>query len=246
MKKRMKKRMPKSDDEDVFLPIDEELKVTNGNVRVETDKMSLYAFLSDFSLYLFIGIAIYFGIDRWAGGQAAHQQFQMIMIGLGIIAIIWILVDRNRAKLCFVFEKIKKVRVKTIIAVSNILVLVIVILALVFTDKISWNFVKETIVVATWEQLIFSITIPYLFVRTFQVVFRFKNFNLFAATIATVISGILFGIVHCYAYSFDWGVIGYLILIGIGLHSFGYYFPSSSIVIHAIINMSAVALGIVY
>ena len=231
-----------SESEVVYLPISEEI-IASGKLRVETDKMSLYGFLSDFSLYIFIALAIYFAIDRWAAGQVAHQQFQLICIAIGMIVMGLVTIDRNRAHLTFVLIKIKRMKVKWIIAAANIIILAAAILIFVFTDKISWVFVKETIVVATWEQLMFSVTLPYLLVRGTMVVFKFKNFNFFAATAATIISGVAFGAVHTYAYEGDWGVLGYIMLIGVGIHSIGYYLPSTSIVLHAIINFSAASAG---
>ena len=231
-----------SESEVVYLPISEEI-IASGKLRVETDKMSLYGFLSDFSLYIFIALAIYFAIDRWAAGQVAHQQFQLICIAIGMIAMGLVTIDRNRAHLTFVLIKIKRMKVKWIIAAANIIILAAAILIFVFTDKISWVFVKETIVVATWEQLMFSVTLPYFIVRGTMVVFKFKNFNFFAATAATIISGVAFGAVHTYAYEGDWGVLGYIMLIGVGIHSIGYYLPSTSIVLHALINFSAASAG---
>lgn len=231
-----------SESEVVYLPISEEI-IASGKLRVETDRMSLYGFLSDFSLYLFIALAIYFAIDRWAAGQVAHQQFQLICIGIGMIAMGLISVDRNRAHLTFALIKIKRMKVKWIIAAANIVIFAVAVLFFVFTNKISWVFVKETIVVATWEQLIFSVALPYFIVRGTMVVFKFKNFNFFAATFATIVSGIAFGAIHTYAYNGDWGVLGYLMLMGVGIHSLGYYLPSTSIVLHAIINFSAASAG---
>jgi len=232
-----------SQNKEVFIPIKEEF--VGGKLRVETDKMSLYGFLSDFSLYIFIALAIYLAIILWAGGQAAHQQMHLITIGLGMITMIWIGLTRNKAKIAFVLIKIKRLKVKGIIAFANLIITLIAVLGFVFTGKISWGFVKETIVIATWEQLIFSLTIPYLIVRAIQVTFKFQNFNFFAATFATIISGLLFGIAHLSAYGGDWGVIGYLMLIGVGIHSLGYYLPSTSIVIHIIINFSAASAGVI-
>ena len=65
------------DAEGVFQPPTRE--IGNENFRVVPDVRSLYAFFGDVTLFLFIALGIYFSIDRWAAGQEALQQFQMMM-----------------------------------------------------------------------------------------------------------------------------------------------------------------------
>ena len=227
-----------NENEGVFEPVE---KQPFKNVRVEPDTNSLYAFFGDVSLYLFIAVAIYLSISRFIEGQEAFQQFQLIMIGLGIVTIILIIVDRNRAKLVYVFEAFKTNKLKLIIASVN-LALMLVVVILGWTGKTDWSLIKDTIITATWEQLIFSITIPYFLVRFIIFAFKWKNFKVLAALPATIISGVLFGIIHIYAYNGDWSTVGYLILMGVGLHSIGYYLPSFSISAHVLINLFAVGL----
>lgn len=208
-------------------------------MRIEVDKNSLYGFIDDPSLFAFIALGIYFGIDRWAGGQQAFQIFQMAMIGVAIPIIILIIIIRKLAHLEFVFKNIRMVRLKLIIAAVNIAVAIILTLVLIFTGKSDWNTAKSYGVVAVWEQLIFAIVIPYLLVLGIVYLFRWENFRILAAVPACIISGILFGVVHTYAYSADWGILWYIMIIGSGLHLFGYFLPSTSILIHYIIDMTA-------
>ena len=226
-------------DEGMFEPIQQQ---PFQNVRVEPDRNSLYAFFGDVTLYLFIAVAVYLCIDRFIAGQKAFQQFQLLMIAIGLLTIILIIVDRNRAKLVYIFEVFRANKLKLIIAGVNIAIMLAVVI-LGWTGKTSWSHIKDTIITATWEQLIFSITIPYFLVRTIIFVFKWQNFKIIASLPATVLSGILFGIIHIYAYSGDWSTVGYLILMGIGLHSVGYYLPSLSISIHVMINIFAVGLS---
>jgi hypothetical protein len=163
------------------------------------------------------------------------------MFGIGMVSIIFIIVDRNRAKLVYIFEAIKVNKLKLIIASVNIVAMIVVVI-LGWLGKTDWSLIKDTIITATWEQLIFSITIPYFLVRFIIFVFKWENFKVIASLPATIISGVLFGVIHIYAYNGDWSTIGYLILMGIPLHSLGYYLPSISITIHIFINIFAVGL----
>ena len=217
----------------MFQPIEEQ---PFKKVRVEPDVNSLYGFFGDFSLFPMIGIAIWLCIDRFSGEPNSIYTFELVMIFVGIAMIAVIVASRNRAQLTYIFIKFKKNRLKTIIFGINLLATGAIILIANYVKGVSWAYIKDMFIVGVWEQLVFSIAIPYLFVLGIVFVFKWEHFKILASIPACIISGVLFGFAHEAAYN-DLRTIGYLIGIGIPLHLGGYLLPTVSIVVHLAINV---------
>jgi len=215
--------------------------VPDETLEIKKDNKSPYAFFEDPSLWIFIALALIFLVRKIATGNMENVILYGVMIGLGLIFMIFILVDRNRMQYARLIIRFNEMKFKLWLTLGNIVAMVSVTLLLYFLKGVTWAHIEENILVACWEQLLFAVGIPYALTRGIGIVFKKGDFIIWAYIPAVILSAIAFGFLHSYVYNFHTATIIYVILIGCALHFIGYLVPSTSMVLHYLINLIAIS-----
>lgn len=209
------------------------------------DKESLYGYTSDPSLWIYIALAIFCLIDKKASGNEQNLYYYGLMIGFGVIFIAWISIERQLRNIDPPISRFTGWKFKLIVTALNILLVGVPITIFLVTGKLDFTSIKHTCIVAVYEQLIFGIAVPYLFVRGFQLALKGRNWYIRVFIPAVMVSSIGFAFLHVYVYNYEMNTIIYIMLIGFLLHLICYLVPSPSMSIHFLINSTVMAMQFV-
>jgi len=210
-------------------------------LEIKKDNKSPYAFFEDPSLWIFIALALVLLIRKWASGDSENAVLYSAMITIGLVFMLFILVDRNKMQYARLIIRFSELKFRLWLTLGNLVTMVSVSLLLYFLKGVTWLDIEENILVACWEQLLFAVAIPYALTRAIGIVFKKGDFVIWAYIPAVVISAVAFGFLHVYVYNFHTATIIYIILIGGALHFIGYLIPSTSMVLHFVINLIAIS-----
>jgi len=211
--------------------------------KIKEDPTIFQPLLHDVTLYLY-GIIAIFTILMKLYSRTLNSILLEIMhsmfIGIIMIGII-IHFEALKFKEFKLTKNIKRLKLKFavpyIALLSNVLLLLIPSIILCKLDLIEIELMKHHFIVANWEQNLFAIIIPFLMLKIFPYRIIFQIRSITTRPIVFFINAILFVSAHRYVYGNDIGAQISIFILGLFLHTLGFYFPSASITVHYLYNI---------